>query len=102
VIQEDIKAGIRAIDAKAISAGRRIDSMVKRMSTTDRNLVEMKGSQIAMVKNMAKIASAMKQIASKGNKGNSKSRIRRYQGKRTSKKAEKKAEEEDAGWIDEK
>lgn len=108
VIRDDVKVGIQAINTKAISTERRIDSIAKRMSTIGKTvgsntdgMVEMKGNQIAMMKDVAAMMSTMKEIASKGNKGTRRSKIRRYQGKRISKKAEKKAEEEDAGWIDE-
>jgi len=102
VLQGDVKAGIHAIKAKSISTERRIDSIVQRTSTTDKNMVEMKRNQVTMMEDMAAMMSTMKEIASKGNKGTRRSKIRRYQGKRISKKAEKKAGEEDAGWIDEK
>lgn len=42
VLQGDLKAGIHAIRAKSISTERRIDSIVKRTSTTDKNMLEMK------------------------------------------------------------
>jgi methyl-accepting chemotaxis protein len=110
VIQDDVKEGIHAINAKASSTERRIESMAKRMNTiaktigsnTD-SMTEMKGNQIEMMKNMAKMMSSMKDMASKGSKGKRRSRIRRYQGKRILKKAGKageRVEEEDAGWSD--
>jgi hypothetical protein len=97
-----VKEGIRAIDAKAISTERRTDSIVKRISTIDKSMTEIKKTQVTVVEDMAAMMSMMKEMASKGNKGYGRSRIRRYQGKRISKKAEKRAGEEDAGWIDEK
>jgi len=103
-----VKGGIQAIYKKAISTDRRIESMAKRMSTIGKtigsntdSMVEMKGNQIAMMKDMAAMMSTLKEMASKGNKGNSRSKIRRYQGKKTAKKAEKRAEEQDTGWSDE-
>ena len=107
VIRDDVKVGIQAINTKAISTERRIDSIAKRMSTIGKTIgsnidgmVEMKGNQIAMMKDMAAMMSTMKEIAGKGNKGNRRSRTRRYQGKKTAKKAGKRAEEEDTGWMD--
>ena len=104
ILQGDVKAGIHAIKAKSISTERRIDSIVQRTSTTDKNMVEMKRNQVTMMDDIAAMMSMMKEMAGKGIKGNGRSRIRirRYQGQRISKKAEKKAEEEDAGWINEK
>jgi hypothetical protein len=99
VHQGDVKAGIHAIRAKSISTERRIDSIVKRTSTTDKNMLEMKRNQVTMMKDMAAMMSMMKEMASKGYKGDG--RIRRYQEKRTSKKAENRAEEENTGWSDE-
>jgi hypothetical protein len=107
VIQDEVKVGIQAINTKAKSTERRIDSIAKRMSTIGKTIgsnadgmVEMKGNQIAMMKDMAAMMSTMKELAGKGNKGNRRSRTRRYQGKKTAKKAEKRAEEKDTGWLD--
>jgi hypothetical protein len=102
-----VKGGIQAINTKAITTDRRIESMAKRMSTIGKtfgshtdSMVEMKGNQVTMMEDMAAMMSMMKETASKGNKG--KGRIRRYQGKRLSKKAEQKGEEEEeSGWLDE-
>lgn len=103
-----MKRDISAICAKASSTGRQIDSMAQRMSTivktigngTD-SMTEMKGNQVKMMKDIAAMMDTIKGIASKGNKRKKRSRIRRYQGKRSVKTAESKEEGEEVGWLDE-
>ena len=50
VIQDEVKGAIYAIKAKAVLTERRIDSMAKRMSTADKNMVEIKRNQVTMTK----------------------------------------------------
>ena len=107
-IQEEVKGGIYVINAKVVATERRIDYMVKRMHTLGEtirsnagSILAMEGNQIVMMKDMAQIMSTMKDLASKGSRGNGRGRTRRYQGKRTAEKAEKRAEEGESGWVDE-
>ena len=107
-IQEEVKGGIYAINAKVIATERQIECMVKRIGTLGKtmrthtdSMVEMKGNQIAIMENMAQMMSTMKELASKGSRGTMRSRTRRYQGKKTAKKAGKRAEEGESGWVDE-
>ena len=107
-IQEELKGGIYAINAKVVATERRIDYMVKRMHTLGEiirsnagSILAMEGNQIVMMNDMAQIMSTMKDLASKGSRGNGRSRTRRYQGKRTAQKVGKREEEGVSGWVDE-
>ena len=107
ILQTELKGGVYAINAKVVATERRIESMVKRIGTLGKtmrthtdSMVEMKGNQIAIMENMAQMMSTMMELASKGSGGTMRSRSRRYQGKRTAKKAGKRTEEGESGWVD--